>query len=66
MGGPWGYAEYLKATADVGHERHAEMIAGRGRDLAPEIVDVAAIEKELAKLSTRWSRRKSKASRKRI
>ena len=34
VGGPWGLVD-LKATANVSHERHAEMIAGRGRDREP-------------------------------
>ena len=66
VGGPSGYAGYLEAMVDAGHERHAEMIAWRGRDFDAEIVDATTIEKELAKLTKRWSRRKPKASRKLI
>jgi hypothetical protein len=58
VGGPWGYAEYLEAMADPNHERHAEMIEWRGPDFDPNVVDVASIEKELAKLARRWSRPK--------
>jgi hypothetical protein len=25
VGGPWGYAEFLEAIADPGHERHREL-----------------------------------------
>ena len=58
VGGPWGYAEYLEAMADPNHERHAEMAAWRGPDFDPNVVDVAGIEKEMAKLARRWSRAK--------
>jgi hypothetical protein len=61
VGGPWGYAEYLEAMADPDHERHAEMVEWRGPDFDPSIVDVASIEKGLAKLVRRPSRRKTKA-----
>jgi hypothetical protein len=64
VGGPWGYAEYLEAMADPKHERHAEMVEWRGPDFDPKVVDVAVIERELAKLATRWSRKKQKAPRK--
>jgi Plasmid pRiA4b ORF-3-like protein len=60
VGGPWGYAEYLEAMADPNHERHAEMVEWHGPDFDPHVVDVAGIEKELAKLAKRWSRPKSK------
>jgi hypothetical protein len=46
--------------ADPNHERHAEMVEWRGPDFDPNVVDVASIEKELAKLTKRWSRPKSK------
>ncbi len=64
VGGPWGYAEYLEAMANSKHERHAEMVKWRGPDFDPKIVDVAAIESELAKLGKHWSRRKPRAPRK--
>ncbi len=64
VGGPWGYAEYLEAMANPKHERHAEMVAWRGPEFDPKVVDVAAIETELAKLAKHWSRRKPKAARK--
>ena len=64
VGGPWGYAEYLEAMADPSHERHAEMVAWRGPNFDPNVVDVAGIEKELARLVKRWSRSNSKRPRK--
>jgi Plasmid pRiA4b ORF-3-like protein len=64
VGGPWGYQKYLEAMADSQHERHAEMVQWRGPDFDPKVVDVTGIEKELAKLGRRWSRRSSRAPRK--
>ena len=63
VGGPWGYAKYLEAMGDANHERHEEMIAWRGPDFVPQIVDVAMIEKEFTKLIKRGSRRKTKSPR---
>lgn len=64
VGGPWGYQEYLEAMADPEHERHAEMVAWRGPDFDPKVVDVAALERELAKLARRWSRKTQRPRRK--
>jgi len=64
VGGPWGYAKYLEAMANPCHERHAEMIEWRGPEFDPKVVDVAGIEKELAKLAKRWSRAGTKRPRK--
>lgn len=64
VGGPWGYQEYLEAMADPKHERHSELVKWRGPDFDPKVVDVAAIEKELAKLARRWSGKKQRARRK--
>jgi hypothetical protein len=58
VGGPWGYAGYLEAIADPNHERHAEMVEWRGAHFDPTVIDVAGIEKGLAKLAKRWSRPK--------
>jgi hypothetical protein len=63
VGGPWGYNEYIEAMANPRHERHAEMVRWRGPDFDPKVVDVAGIERELAKLGRQWSRRKPRASR---
>ena len=30
IGGPWGYAEYVDAIADPGHERHEEFLEWNG------------------------------------
>lgn len=53
VGGPWGYAEYLEAMANPGHERHAEMVEWRGPDFDPKAVDEAAIQKQLNRLAPR-------------
>ena len=64
VGGPWGYAEYLEVMASPDHHRHAEVVVRRGPDFDPNVVDVAGIDKELAKLAKRCSRSKSKRRRK--
>lgn len=51
-GGPDGYARYLEAIADPGHERHAEMIAWRGAGFDPADAGAAAIRARLAGLTT--------------
>jgi hypothetical protein len=61
-GGPWGYAEYLEALAGPDHERHDEMVEWRGPGFDPNAVDIAGIEKDLAALARRASRRKAKGS----
>ena len=35
VGGPWGYAEFLEAISDPGHDRHAEFKDGLRRTLIP-------------------------------
>jgi hypothetical protein len=36
VGGPWGYAEFLKAIADPKHENHAEIIESAGERPDPD------------------------------
>lgn len=63
VGGPWGYAEYLEALADPGHERHAEMVEWQGPTFDPTKLDNAALDLALHDLATKWSRtRKPKPS----
>src|SRR5206468_3227210 len=38
VGGPWGYADYLRAISDPGHEQHEEMLIWRG-EFDPEAFD---------------------------
>ena len=64
VGGPWGYQEYLEAIADPSHERHSEMIEWRGSGFDPKTVDAVEIERELAKLARKWTRKPSKPPRK--
>ena len=50
VGGPWGYAEYLKAMSDPHHPRHAELIEWLGRR-DPNQIDVPAMEAALAQFA---------------
>lgn len=61
-GGPLGYAHYLEAIADPGHENHDDMIAWRGPGFDPSAVDEAAIRKELAKFKPRRRKRNPKVA----
>jgi hypothetical protein len=61
VGGPRGYAEYLRAMADPRHERHADMVEWRGPDFDPTAVDDANIQKQLSRLAPR-PRRKPKTA----
>lgn len=58
IGGPWGYQEFLEALSDPQHERHAEMVEWRGDSFDPNTIDVSKIEKAMARLTRRWSRRR--------
>ena len=57
VGGPWGYAEFLEAIMDPGHERHAELTEWYGVTFDPQSIERDAIDSELAKLARRWSRK---------
>lgn len=62
IGGPPGYDEFLAATADPQHERHAEMLDWCGGDFDAHAVDIAQINQALSTLANRSSRTaKSKA-----
>ncbi len=52
IGGPWGYAEYLEATSDPHHRRHAEFMEWLGRR-DPNEVDRTAIEAALSQFVKR-------------
>ena len=43
-GGPWGYAEYLKAISDPNHEEHKEFLEWGDPDFDPEVVDTRELE----------------------
>lgn len=49
VGGPSGYAEYLEAMADPGHERHEEYLDWRGA-FDPEAFDLEAVNRTLRKV----------------
>jgi hypothetical protein len=57
IGGPWGYAEFLAALADPGHERHAEFKEWFGADFDPNIIDAGWLGEQVATLAKRWSRK---------
>ncbi|HEY2749819.1 plasmid pRiA4b ORF-3 family protein [Phenylobacterium sp.] len=56
-GGPWGYAELLKAVADPEHERHAELSEWIGEDFDPNAIDVEALTLSVEHLAKQWSRK---------
>ena len=60
IGGPPGYAEFLEAIADPQHERHAELRDLYDQDFDPNVVDLQAIEQQLANLAEHWPRSKPK------
>jgi hypothetical protein len=57
VGGPWGYAEFLKAIADPKHESHAEMIQWAGEPFDPNTIDLDEHAKAVAVLAKAWSRK---------
>ena len=59
VGGPPGYAEYLEAMADPGHERHDELVQWRGQDFDPDDPHTARINAALVALAKRWNRKPS-------
>ncbi|MEW4568360.1 plasmid pRiA4b ORF-3 family protein [Tautonia sp. JC769] len=46
-GGVWGYADFLDAIADPGHEMHEEMREWVGGEFDPEAFDIEAVNEEL-------------------
>jgi hypothetical protein len=42
VGGPWGYAGFVEAIQDEGHERHEELLEWVGGSFDPEAFDPAA------------------------
>lgn len=59
VGGPPGYSEFLEALNDPAHEQHEDVLRWVGEPFEPNLVDTAAIDRALALLARRWSRRKS-------
>jgi hypothetical protein len=52
VGGPWGYADFVQAISDPGHEQHEEMLEWRGK-FDPEAFDLQAVNKGLRRLKER-------------
>jgi hypothetical protein len=48
VGGPWGYADFLAAIADPGHDEHVEMLDWVGGAFDPEDFDPAAVDRLFA------------------
>lgn len=57
VGGPPGYAEFLEAIADPGHERHAEFAEWHSEDFNPNEIDIEAITEQIEALVEEWSRK---------
>lgn len=55
VGGSTGYAEFLAAIADPGHEEHETMIRWAGGTFDPDAAPVEAIDSALERLAKRWS-----------
>jgi hypothetical protein len=54
VGGVWGYADFLKAISDKGHERHDELLEWVGGRFDPEVFDAAAATKAMKKGLPDW------------
>jgi hypothetical protein len=50
VGGPWGYAEFLKAIADTSHEEHAHFLEWAGGTFDPTEFDLAEVNALLQKV----------------
>lgn len=63
VGGPWGYAEFLEAVADPGHERHEEFKEWCRGDFDPLDVPLDGLKSQVGSLAANWTRtpRKRKA-----
>lgn len=46
-GGPYGYADFLKAIRDPNHPEHDEMLAWAGGAFDPEVLDLNAVNRKL-------------------
>ena len=62
VGGPWGYADFLDAIADPGHEQHEDMKEWYGQDFDPEDVPLEDLKAAVADLAKRWNRKPRKKS----
>jgi len=57
-GGPWGYADLLKAISNSGHPEHEEMLEWLGGEFDPEEFDINFINESLQKCRVRRSIKK--------
>ncbi|WP_018291112.1 plasmid pRiA4b ORF-3 family protein [Verrucomicrobium sp. 3C] len=57
VGGPWGYAEFLAALSDPGHECHAEFKELVPEDFDPNVIDADWLGEQVAHLAEHWSRK---------
>jgi Plasmid pRiA4b ORF-3-like protein/Domain of unknown function (DUF6398) len=53
-GGPWGYADFLDALADPGHERHDELKEWLGGPFDPEAFDPADATRRMRRGLPNW------------
>lgn len=60
VGGPWGYADFLDAIADPGHEQHEDMKEWYGQDFDPDDVALEDLKAAVAALAKRWNRKPRK------
>lgn len=44
VGGPWGYAEFLAAITDPGHDEHDNLLDWNGGSFDPETFDATAVD----------------------
>jgi hypothetical protein len=56
-GGPWGYAEVLKAIKAPTHKRHAELAEWIGDDFDPDADNAESLTAHVAALAKAWSRK---------
>ena len=56
-GGPWGFAEFLEAIKDPGHERHDELTEWIGEEFDPDEDNAEQLTAEVAALAKAWSRK---------
>ena len=57
VGGPYGYSEFLEALQNPKHQRHREFVEWWGsNNFDPTYVDREAMDWELRKIKSRWTR----------
>ena len=57
VGGPWGYADFLEAVSDPGHERHDELLEWCGGAFDPADIGEAEIRERLDEIAARLARK---------